>query len=212
MLFVSHNMGAIQALTNRTILLDSGRTRYFGKTQDVIREYLDSSSPRYPAEEDVEQLHRISPEYGEIVRLVRIRVGDGTTGKIPFGSDICLKIALRSRQNVGMLRFGIAVMSCSRQAILSTFSEPIVLSTPNKVHCYEITLHNSRLAPGTYQIAVSLGSDQVHQRRRDYDLLIDGPYFEILVTTEGELYLNKWDTSWGNIFHNATSIKEISDI
>ncbi len=39
-LFVSHDMGAIQKLCNRTILLDHGEVKMIGDTRDVIREYM----------------------------------------------------------------------------------------------------------------------------------------------------------------------------
>lgn len=39
-LFVSHNMGAIQQLCHRGIVLDSGKIKYFGNTQKAIEKYL----------------------------------------------------------------------------------------------------------------------------------------------------------------------------
>jgi lipopolysaccharide transport system ATP-binding protein len=39
-LFVSHDMGAIQAICNRTVLLDQGRMQTFGPTREVVGEYL----------------------------------------------------------------------------------------------------------------------------------------------------------------------------
>ncbi|MDP3996399.1 MAG: ABC transporter ATP-binding protein [bacterium] len=39
-LFVSHNLGAIEQLCHRTILIEKGKVRMIGKTKDVILEYL----------------------------------------------------------------------------------------------------------------------------------------------------------------------------
>ena len=44
-LFVSHNMAAIQSLCERSILLDSGRIRTDGPSMDVIAEYFSSAQP-----------------------------------------------------------------------------------------------------------------------------------------------------------------------
>jgi len=43
-LFVSHNMNAIQKLCTRCILLDHGEVKMIGETREVIKKYLDLSS------------------------------------------------------------------------------------------------------------------------------------------------------------------------
>jgi len=42
-LFVSHDMGAIQNLCERCILLEDGRIRNIGRTRDIVNEYLTTS-------------------------------------------------------------------------------------------------------------------------------------------------------------------------
>jgi len=42
-LFVSHNMGAISQLCNKCILLNEGRIKLIGKTENVIKKYLTTS-------------------------------------------------------------------------------------------------------------------------------------------------------------------------
>lgn len=42
-LFVSHNMGAIQRLCPKTILLEKGKVKMFGKTEEVINSYINKS-------------------------------------------------------------------------------------------------------------------------------------------------------------------------
>ncbi|MDD1444449.1 Wzt carbohydrate-binding domain-containing protein, partial [Dolichospermum sp. ST_sed3] len=44
-LFVSHSMGAIQALCDRAVVLASGRVVFDGNTQDAIRHYLSARVP-----------------------------------------------------------------------------------------------------------------------------------------------------------------------
>jgi lipopolysaccharide transport system ATP-binding protein len=43
-LFVSHNMAAINTLTNSSICLNNGLIKFYGKTRDVINYYLNSSA------------------------------------------------------------------------------------------------------------------------------------------------------------------------
>ncbi len=43
-LFVSHNMSAIQRLCPKTVWLEKGKVREFGKTEEVVNHYLDDAS------------------------------------------------------------------------------------------------------------------------------------------------------------------------
>lgn len=45
-LFVSHNMGAIQRLCQKTILLEKGKVKMFGKTEEVVNHYIDNTNSR----------------------------------------------------------------------------------------------------------------------------------------------------------------------
>jgi len=45
-LFVSHNMAAIQRLCPKTILLEKGKVKMFGETEDVVNFYLDDARSR----------------------------------------------------------------------------------------------------------------------------------------------------------------------
>src|SRR4029077_350779 len=43
-LFVSHNMGTINQLCNKAILLKSGKTTDIGQTADIVRKYMKSGT------------------------------------------------------------------------------------------------------------------------------------------------------------------------
>ena len=45
-LFVSHNMAAIQKLCKKTVLLEKGKVKEFGETEEVINHYLDEAKSR----------------------------------------------------------------------------------------------------------------------------------------------------------------------
>lgn len=45
-LFVSHNMAAIQTLCKKTVWLEKGKVKEVGKTEDIINHYLDEAKSR----------------------------------------------------------------------------------------------------------------------------------------------------------------------
>jgi lipopolysaccharide transport system ATP-binding protein len=79
-LFVSHNMTAVQTLTNRAVLLDNGAKISDGHTGDVVSKYLEGNV--IPAQEQFWEDPLSAPGNDQVrLRLARIAAEDGT----PFG-------------------------------------------------------------------------------------------------------------------------------
>jgi lipopolysaccharide transport system ATP-binding protein len=73
-LFVSHNMTAVQALCSKAVLLRSGRVHKIGPTASVVEDYLDES--RRVAVTDLRTRTRRSGS--GVIRLTSARVEDGS--------------------------------------------------------------------------------------------------------------------------------------
>jgi lipopolysaccharide transport system ATP-binding protein len=73
-LFVSHNMGAVQALCSRVIMLDRGRLCSDGLSGRVIAEYLGSGALCHKFERSDEDESPI------LIRSVELGIGDGPDG------------------------------------------------------------------------------------------------------------------------------------
>lgn len=78
-LFVSHNMAAIQRLCQKTILLEKGKAKMFGETEDVVNFYLDDVRSR-STEANFESEH-----YGDDIAVLHsARIVDEFHNAIPF--------------------------------------------------------------------------------------------------------------------------------
>jgi len=78
-LFVSHNMGAIQRLCPKTILLEKGKVKMFGKTEEVVNFYLDDVRSR-STEANFESEH-----YGDDIAVLHsARIVDELHNAISF--------------------------------------------------------------------------------------------------------------------------------
>lgn len=83
-LFVSHNMEAVQGLCKRTILLDKGEIIKIGPTKEVVRKYLDSKNTSL-AERAWEDIHQAPGD--DVIRLKAVKVKD-KLGQISENIDI----------------------------------------------------------------------------------------------------------------------------
>lgn len=80
-LFVSHNMAAIQRLCSKTILLEKGKMKMFGETEKVVNFYLDDARSRN-TEANFESRH-----YGDDVAMLHsARLVDENHNKIAFAT------------------------------------------------------------------------------------------------------------------------------
>jgi len=78
-LFVSHNMAAIQQLCTKTILLEKGKVKMIGKTEDVVNYYLDEMRSRN-SEANFESEH-----FGDkVAKLISARIINEKREAIPY--------------------------------------------------------------------------------------------------------------------------------
>lgn len=75
-LFVSHNMGAIALLCKSAIVLDRGRVKMIGKTQEAIAEYMAGSMDRTTDVYNMDGVPRPSSSLGREVEFLTLQLED----------------------------------------------------------------------------------------------------------------------------------------
>jgi ABC-type polysaccharide/polyol phosphate transport system ATPase subunit len=155
--FVSHDLGAVQQLCPRTIWLDEGRIRADGPSGDVIAAYLRSGLAGATHVE-------FAPEEDEPVSLTSVSVLDGAGRPLELvrrGDTFTVRLRMRSRTALPNLdvaiyladRRGIQVLD---EAWSDTGRPPATSAGPGD---YEIDLTMAPgLAPGPYTLGVWIGS------------------------------------------------------
>ncbi|OOQ58066.1 ABC transporter ATP-binding protein [Mucilaginibacter pedocola] len=156
-LFVSHNMAAIQKLCSDAIYLENGLLRSLGKTSRIIDEYLSNNTahqaayyPELPPE------HENAPCY---VSEIWVEDTEGTPlNEIPVGASWRLRI--RFKMNRAMPEFIIAIgIRSSLELDLRTCWAP---KTDLGEGWYEALFVEDQIyyAPGSYSITVGLSASE----------------------------------------------------
>jgi homopolymeric O-antigen transport system ATP-binding protein len=161
-LFVSHNMAAVESLCHRTILLENGDVSRDGESNSVINAYLQVSDMSL-SDIDLSDLQRTG-DFGEKIRFVkgyfldsngnktnRYRVGGNIIiylELISYGGsydDLHINVGINTNQNILITmvtnRTNYGFISCHR----------------NKKVTMKATIENLTLSPGTYDISVAVG-------------------------------------------------------
>ncbi len=118
-IFVSHNMVAIQNLCNRVLWFDSGRLIADGKTSDIVSEYLNASfsklteqvwdQPEQAPGNDKIRLHRVSihPQNGKATDVVTMRTPIEVEVEFwNFMSSANIDVTLHLSTEEGIVAFG----------------------------------------------------------------------------------------------------------
>ena len=153
-LFVSHNMGSIQSLCDKTIWLDAGKVMGNGSTQQIVQSYLQSSTPEESYSLDQRQDRTGSGE----IRLTSVRVESVDSGKVIYsGSRLKITIGYRSNKEILFPSFWIDIFDYTSNSGLFrmtsqwTESLPDSLSSEGYVTCVTEPIH---LTPGRCHLSL----------------------------------------------------------
>jgi lipopolysaccharide transport system ATP-binding protein len=153
-LFVSHQMGAIQNLCNKGIYLRSGEMINYGEISDVIKNYLavgnSSSNSVFTFEEQVN--YKKSNIYFTQVEL-RDKNGN-LCSDYPVGDSIDIHIQFESLINIEGTVIGFGILSSLDFPIVTCWSKPENF----KIGINEVvfTFENIYLTPNVYKIAIGI--------------------------------------------------------
>ncbi len=163
-LFVSHNLAAVQNLCGRAILLGAGEVQADGPVAEVMARYLESVRP-------VEGRERIGPlavGLGGGLELLEFRIGDGTGVPIDHalcGQDVTFSFAIRSATDVGPVTLLLAINDRLETRIVqlnSTISGHDCTLGPG-TRSFQCQVPRLPLSPGEYQIDLKVlaGADAI---------------------------------------------------
>ncbi len=148
-LFVSHNMGAIQSLCSKAIYLKHGTIQQIGQTDRIISNYL---SQELKMEEELE-IDIDSSQPAGVNRLTLLNT-DNLKASSYLAGEI-LKFSFELECSVqGNYQLGIGIASSMDVNIYSEKSETFELHKGSNTILY--TNHQIKLAPGIYSLTFNL--------------------------------------------------------
>ncbi len=163
-LFVSHNMAAVEGLCSRAVLLDHGRVACVGEVDEVLGQYL-TRSVEHQGNIDLTALPAGS---GGLLKRFRILDKSGRPcAAIPLGESVLFELEGESptRINNVVMNIGMDTLMGQRVASFNThfqYRAPVTLQGPFRMQC---RFENCRLRPGPYLLSLTLKSaDNLLQR------------------------------------------------
>jgi len=198
-LFVSHNLGAVQQLTERAILIEGGRLAMDGPTRDVLARYMESLSDRAGAATSLAGARRPQPSLGRDVELVHAELVDHSGGVFEADKPIRFDLGVRANVAVPGFRLSFTVHSYEGQAVGNAFSAPLPGLAEGEAATFRLTVEDLPLAPGRYYLAVAAGTGDNLTGTREFDIVSDILDFEVAAARAADGTLAYWTAGWGPI-------------
>jgi lipopolysaccharide transport system ATP-binding protein len=166
-LFVSHNMSAVESLCSRGILLEKGRLTYAGDKTEAIRRYMSQMEQALPHAHFVFDENEVSEDErrgGARIQEARITSKDeySTIGYLP-GAPLEFRIRGSSPKPISP-RLGIGIENATGLRILTLHSD----FTPRRLRAipslkefeFECRVEGLALMPGDYRVQLTLLGEQ----------------------------------------------------
>jgi lipopolysaccharide transport system ATP-binding protein len=206
-LFVSHNLSAVEQLTCRCVLLHAGRLVFDGLPSEAIGRYVGSFGSA-EAEEDVEQISRPRPLMSQQIQFLRARI-DHPNAIIGANESIRLRFGLRANAQVAEFRLSATIFRVDGVPVGSWFTDHIIAPSRGEEAEYDVQVMKHSLAPGKYYFGISTGRGNHRTGHVDFDTILNVLHFEVR-PPEGDCgTVAIWSSSWGPIVFATPPIKRI---
>lgn len=155
-LFVSHNMSAVQSLCNRCVFLQGGRLRVAGSLAEGVRMYHQGMQDNS------------SPEYASEVQMRKLRVNGSDNPTVYAGSGLTFECELTITVPVPALRFFVILENSQGITVLHAVKNERDLSMIREPGTYSISVRTPPLwlTPGLYSYHTKLICSGVDLRGR----------------------------------------------
>jgi lipopolysaccharide transport system ATP-binding protein len=162
-LFVSHNLAAVQQLCSRCLVLDHGRLVVDGSVAEGVAAYLDLVREEAPsAMVDCRGHARKRTTDAASITRVTIRSASGEpTTRIAFGSDFSVEVELEVNRPVSDLSVGVGVNSLDGVRLFTSESRATrpVQNIGWGTYGFRLDWRNLVLRPGLYSLDLGHNSD-----------------------------------------------------
>lgn len=206
LLFVSHNMNALEQICNKGVLLSHGEAAYIGPLHQAIGEYLGST---YMQEYDDLDRHRRHQDLSREVEFVSVNF-ENSRNLFQSSKAIEFVANIRAATDVADFRFSLTVFSITGEAVASGFSSQQLAVNKGQYRSIRISFSELNLVPGRYYIGTSVGQGDHASGHKDFDILFDVLAFEVLQTGEKDGVVQTWSSAWGNIRIDNIRLEEIT--
>ncbi len=210
-LFVSHNAGSVINLCQTALYLKDGQLQSFGKTDEVVAQYLQDSSIQ--SNVNLQRMRDMTDRHegrrGSLVRFEEVKLCSAEGMSIAYGDPLCYEVEISSRIDSEELGLRLTFVDGLGKVAGSTFLKETLTFTPGELRRFRIVINNLNLTVGTYSVyfVLSQGVGTNVSSLSCVDEIQFVPAFEVVDSPEAP---RAWSAKMGPCVFEKTSLTEIS--
>jgi lipopolysaccharide transport system ATP-binding protein len=183
-LFVSHNMAALEALCGRSILLDRGRVKAEGQTRSILAQYYENGEDQASGSRDLTEHRGRLRDSAPI--LTRVTLSDG--GRRPIscirmGSSLCIHVDFDMKGSPIEPRLGVVIktdLGTSLFGVSNVFLPGFAFGKVEGSATISCHLEKLPLMPGSYLVDLHFTSSALGDLNRNLDSIHEAIAFEVV--------------------------------
>lgn len=164
MVFVSHNLSAVQSICSRVILLNEGQIKQVGRPEEVISAYQDSvyeQSEKELAKKIASGSEKIERKDSHLIEITDVCLSNGSRERkktLSYGEPISVKINYLARKPISDPVFSIGIIRSDgvNCCTADTKTDKVNIEEINGEGEFELTLNEANLTPGIYILNISV--------------------------------------------------------
>ncbi len=200
-LFVSHNMGSVQNLCNRGILLNNGEVLFDGSSSEAIDAYV-SSAINFNTSSifDNTKENRNDDLMFELdIKSIEF-VNVFPNNQYATNDDITVRLTIFANKGVDNFRIAFNIFTLQEVPVGAHFTPDKFCVNKGSEIKIDLKIKNHQLAKGQYYFGFALGQGNEVTGVKDFDMVLKSLFFEIAFTDPLHdkgivLWENNW---WGN--------------
>ena len=154
--FVSHNMGAVQQLCRRAILLDQGQTVADGPPDKAVNQYLSATKTQSGHIDLTEWKPRTGTGMVRFRSVATLNAAEEISNKYFVGDALCVRMEIETRTAIDALRIAVSARDSMGLPIFlaADVDGDFRFEFPQRLEELEMTIPDLRLYPDTYYLSL----------------------------------------------------------
>jgi len=198
-LFVSHNMAAIQQLAKSCVLLEGGHLAAQGRTPEIVNRYLECMDSVSSGVYELTGAPRPYPDLCRDVEFVSLSFPAFRNSGFQPDEEIRIHAHLRGNKCVPRFRLSFSIFRSDGSPVGSGFSECHHSIREGEIQDLELVIGSHNLAAGRYHLGIATGVGDFREGHTDFDVVLEVCHFEVLPPEGDHDTVSVWSAGWGPI-------------
>ena len=200
-LFVSHNMGAVKNLCKRGIVLNQGQVAFDGGVEEAVEFYTSTHSKSNIFEKIICDTNHLNPAKDAQFLSVKF---EKNSNDFATSENINFIFNVYAHKAIEKCRINLTIFSTDGTPIGSVSNTESFFIEKNEKKTIRLSLQESGLAMGAYDVSFSIGTGNYQTCQTDFDIISKILSFQITrPSLANNISVSQWNNGWGKIMFNS---------